>query len=92
MARYGPGATVILLAWICFWRPRSVPSIVAIANWEKSDEVPELSDRLIRHIYLETQDPNNVYAELVRHLNAMDQIEYDSLKFESESGVWKKAA
>jgi len=32
----------------------------SVANWEKSDEVRELPDKLIRHIYLETQDPNNV--------------------------------
>ena len=64
----------------------------SVANWEKAAEVPELSDKLIRHIYLETLNPDNVYVELVRRLNELDRIEYDSLRFASEAGVWKKAA
>lgn len=64
----------------------------SIANWEKSDEVPELSDRLIRHIYQESLDPTAVYAELVHRLNELDRLQYDSFNFESDQGIWRKAA
>lgn len=64
----------------------------SVAIWEKAEEVPELFDRLMRHIYQESLDPMAVYAELVRRLNELDRLEYKGLNFKSDDGVWKKAA
>lgn len=64
----------------------------SVANWEKKEEVPGLSDMLIRHIYQESQDPTAMYAELVQRLNELDRIEYETFNFETDDGAWRKTA
>jgi len=63
-----------------------------IANWEKSDEVPETAGLLIRHIYKQTTNGRESYVELVDHLKNVDlEIYNGELAFQETEAGWKKA-
>lgn len=47
----------------------------SIRDLEKKEEVAEPSNSLIRHIYLESINPDSVYLELFESLRASDVIE-----------------
>lgn len=64
----------------------------SVMKWEQSDEVSELFDHLLRHIYQEHFDANAVFVDLVDRLNELDRQEYDRFNFETADGAWRKAS
>jgi putative transcriptional regulator len=65
-----------------------------VALWEKSDQVNQDVDFMIRHIYRQTViNARQTYVELVDHLNELDRAEHEScLSFQETEDGWNKAA
>ncbi|MCI0734459.1 MAG: hypothetical protein L0Y38_11685 [Methylococcaceae bacterium] len=65
-----------------------------VALWEKSEQVNQEVDFMIRHIYRQTViNVRQTYVELVDYLNGLDRAELENrLTFEETENGWEKAA
>lgn len=64
----------------------------SVANWEKTGNIPEEVNFLIRHIYRQTTNKESSYTEEVDRLRKADQTDYeDWLSFQEANGGWEKA-
>ena len=65
-----------------------------ISLWERRGNIPKVSDRLIKLIYLEHVNPqgNIKIRELIDRLNEEDARKEERLELEKRNSTWRKAA
>ena len=65
-----------------------------ISLWERKGNIPKVSDRLVKLIYLEHIDPNgNIkIRELIDRLNEEDAQKEERLELEKRPTSWRKVA
>ena len=65
-----------------------------ISLWERRGNIPKVSDRLVKIIYLEHVNPdgNIKIRELIDRLNKEDARKEDRLEFEKRNSSWREAA
>ena len=61
----------------------------AVALWERKGRLPRTADRLLRLIYLEHGRGNAPIVDFIRHLNNIDQQNYERIIAEETQGGWK---
>ena len=65
----------------------------AIARWERGiTPVPSAEDRLVRALYREHAEGSARIRELVKHLGADDEHEYQRLNLRHDRQAWRVAA
>lgn len=65
-----------------------------IRRWETGEagEVPDEFDKLIRHMYQESQDPSSTFQGLIERLRTLDGEWHEMLKLQPDEGRWKIAS
>jgi DNA-binding transcriptional regulator YiaG len=65
----------------------------SVAHWEKTGNIPEEVNYLIRHIYRQTINKKASYVDEVDRLRKVNQTDYKEwLNFQETSGSWEKTA
>lgn len=55
----------------------------SIRTWEREDKVPKLEDKLIRHMYKESLDPNSTFQGLIQRMKNLDVEWREQITLES---------
>lgn len=69
--------------------------VQSVARWEKQSRVPKMAERMLRMVYRDCTDGDQVggtLKEIVDRLNKIDQQAYAKMKFERGSHSWKAMA
>lgn len=61
----------------------------AVALWERKGRLPKTADRLLRLICAEHDQGNARVVDFIRHLNSIDQRDYERIVAEETAAGWK---